>query len=176
MSGDKSISSIFYSDMRARCCLNQPSRNMASPWKKKLMLTFSSFLHHRSPFSSPRTRRCVPHLSPLSYLWLTNPQVVLAVVRVFYYTGPPSSASQIVKPLLRIMHVSREVERVVLAYLLIITRAHPVSIHIRHWDITHNCSIAIVLDAISAILSAYRRSFAGEKRQNQSNTEPLRRG
>lgn len=55
---------------------------------------------------------------------------MLAVVRVFYYTGPPSFASKIVNPLLRIIHVSREVERVVLAYLLIITRAHPVSIYI----------------------------------------------
>ncbi|KAG8213201.1 adaptin N terminal region-domain-containing protein [Butyriboletus roseoflavus] len=54
-----------------------------------------------------------------------NPAVVLAVVRVFYYTGPLSSTSKIVNPLLRIMHVSREVERVVLAYLLIITLAHP---------------------------------------------------
>ncbi|KAI9567299.1 adaptin N terminal region-domain-containing protein [Boletus coccyginus] len=54
-----------------------------------------------------------------------NPAVVLAVARVFYYTGSPSSTSKIVNPLLRIMHVSREVERVVLAYLLIITHAHP---------------------------------------------------
>ncbi|KAH0833137.1 adaptin N terminal region-domain-containing protein [Lanmaoa asiatica] len=54
-----------------------------------------------------------------------NPAVVLAVVRVFYYTGSPSSTSNIANPLLRIMHVSREVERVVLAYLLIVTRAHP---------------------------------------------------
>ncbi|KAG6374293.1 adaptin N terminal region-domain-containing protein [Boletus reticuloceps] len=54
-----------------------------------------------------------------------NPAVVLAVVRVFYYAGPPSSTSKVVNPLLRIMHVSREVERVVLAYLLIITRAQP---------------------------------------------------
>lgn len=69
MSGDKSISSIFYSDIRARCCLNQPSLNMVNPWRKKLMLTFSSSLHHRSPFSSPRTRRCVAHLSRLPYPW-----------------------------------------------------------------------------------------------------------
>ncbi|KAF9223557.1 hypothetical protein BS17DRAFT_782090 [Gyrodon lividus] len=54
-----------------------------------------------------------------------NPAVVLATVRVFYYTGPPSSTSKIVNPLLRILHVSREAERVVLAYLLVITRAHP---------------------------------------------------
>ncbi|KAF8433374.1 adaptin N terminal region-domain-containing protein [Boletus edulis BED1] len=54
-----------------------------------------------------------------------NPAVVLAVVRVFYYAGPPSSTNKVVNPLLRIMHISREVERVVLAYLLIITRAQP---------------------------------------------------
>ena len=53
---------------------------------------------------------------------------MLAVVRVFYYAGPPSFASKIVNPLLRILHVSREVERVVLTYLVIVTRAHPVSI------------------------------------------------
>ncbi|KAF8841272.1 hypothetical protein BDN67DRAFT_967479 [Paxillus ammoniavirescens] len=54
-----------------------------------------------------------------------NPAVVLAAVRVFYYTGSPSSISRIVDPLIRILQVSREAERVVLAYLLVITRAHP---------------------------------------------------
>ncbi|KIJ66764.1 hypothetical protein HYDPIDRAFT_174147 [Hydnomerulius pinastri MD-312] len=54
-----------------------------------------------------------------------NPAVVLAVVRVVYYTGPPSSSSKIVNPLLRILHVSREAERVVLAYLMVVTREHP---------------------------------------------------
>lgn len=93
------------------------------------MLTCSSSLCHLSPFFSPRTQRYVSYLFLLPYPRFTYPQVVLAVVRVFYYAGPPSSTSKIVNPLLRIMHASREVERVVLAYLLIITRAHPVSIH-----------------------------------------------
>ncbi|KAF9234612.1 adaptin N terminal region-domain-containing protein [Melanogaster broomeanus] len=54
-----------------------------------------------------------------------NPAVVLAVVRVFYYGAPPSWISKIVNPLLRILHASRENERVVLAYLFVITCAHP---------------------------------------------------
>ncbi|KAH7884593.1 adaptin N terminal region-domain-containing protein [Phlebopus sp. FC_14] len=54
-----------------------------------------------------------------------NPAVVLAVVRVFYYAGSPVSINKIVNPLLRILHVSKEAERVVLAYFTVITRVHP---------------------------------------------------
>ncbi|CCM06428.1 uncharacterized protein FIBRA_08689 [Fibroporia radiculosa] len=46
-----------------------------------------------------------------------NPAVVLAVARVFYYLGPQSQTSKVVLPLLRLLHASQEVERVVLAYL-----------------------------------------------------------
>lgn len=63
MSGDKFISSTFFSDMRAQCYLNQPCRNKVN-LRKKLMLTFSSCLHHRNSFSSPRTRRYVVHSFP----------------------------------------------------------------------------------------------------------------
>ncbi|KAI9001544.1 adaptin N terminal region-domain-containing protein [Trametes punicea] len=49
-----------------------------------------------------------------------NPAVVLAVARVFYYLGPPSDLPKIVPPLLRLLHVSPEVERVVLTNLVLI--------------------------------------------------------
>ncbi|EPQ54294.1 hypothetical protein GLOTRDRAFT_62844 [Gloeophyllum trabeum ATCC 11539] len=57
-----------------------------------------------------------------------NPAVVLAVTRVFYYLSPSpssSSLSTIVQPLLRLLTVSKEVERVVLVYILVIARRAP---------------------------------------------------
>jgi len=51
-----------------------------------------------------------------------NPAVVVAVARVFYYLGPPSEVAKIVPPLLRLLHVSAEVERIVLTYLTITSR------------------------------------------------------
>ncbi|KAI0714423.1 adaptin N terminal region-domain-containing protein [Cerioporus squamosus] len=48
-----------------------------------------------------------------------NPAVVLAVARVFYYLGPHSDLPKIVPPLLRLLHVSPEVERVVLRNLVL---------------------------------------------------------
>ncbi|KAG2036307.1 adaptin N terminal region-domain-containing protein [Suillus americanus] len=54
-----------------------------------------------------------------------NPAVVLAVARAFYYLAPSSILSKIGAPLLRLLSVSREVERVTLAYLLVVARSHP---------------------------------------------------
>ncbi|KAJ3481196.1 hypothetical protein NLI96_g7828 [Meripilus lineatus] len=51
-----------------------------------------------------------------------NPAVVLAVARAFYYLAPSSESKKAIPPLLRLLHVSSEVERVVLTYLLIISR------------------------------------------------------
>ncbi|KZT73489.1 hypothetical protein DAEQUDRAFT_754362 [Daedalea quercina L-15889] len=56
-----------------------------------------------------------------------NPAVVLAVARAFYYLAPSSEVPKLVLPLLRLLHASREVERVVLAYLLIASRTLSVS-------------------------------------------------
>ncbi|KAF8240686.1 hypothetical protein L208DRAFT_1231334 [Tricholoma matsutake] len=54
-----------------------------------------------------------------------NPAVVLAVTRVFYYAGTPSYLPKIVHPLLRLLSVSKEVERIVLVYILLISRSSP---------------------------------------------------
>ncbi|GLB40583.1 putative non-SMC mitotic condensation complex subunit 1 [Lyophyllum shimeji] len=54
-----------------------------------------------------------------------NPAVILAVARVFYYAGPPSYLSKIVHPVLRLLSTSKEVERVVLVYLNVISRTAP---------------------------------------------------
>ncbi|KAJ3811520.1 adaptin N terminal region-domain-containing protein [Lentinula aff. lateritia] len=51
-----------------------------------------------------------------------NPAVVLAVVRVFWYAGPPSVHVKVVRPLLRLLHISKEVERVTLSYILVLAR------------------------------------------------------
>ncbi|THU96338.1 hypothetical protein K435DRAFT_858648 [Dendrothele bispora CBS 962.96] len=52
-----------------------------------------------------------------------NPAVVLAATRVFWYAGLPSMYPKFVGPLLRLLHTSKETERVVLSYLLLITRS-----------------------------------------------------
>ncbi|KAG6828949.1 hypothetical protein H0H87_000222 [Tephrocybe sp. NHM501043] len=54
-----------------------------------------------------------------------NPAVVLAVTRIFFYAGLPSSLHKIVNPLLRLLSSSAEVERVVLVYLNVISRSVP---------------------------------------------------
>ncbi|KAF9065321.1 adaptin N terminal region-domain-containing protein [Rhodocollybia butyracea] len=51
-----------------------------------------------------------------------NPAVVLAVVRTFWYAGPPSAYGKIVRPLLRLLQFSKEVERVTLSYILVLAR------------------------------------------------------
>ncbi|KXN91626.1 AP-3 complex subunit beta-2 [Leucoagaricus sp. SymC.cos] len=51
-----------------------------------------------------------------------NPASVMAAVRVIYYAGPPGYLERVVQPLLKLLHKSREVERVVLVYLLIIVQ------------------------------------------------------
>ncbi|KAJ3781899.1 adaptin N terminal region-domain-containing protein [Lentinula aff. detonsa] len=51
-----------------------------------------------------------------------NPAVVLASVRIFWYLGPPSVHSKVVRPLLRLLQVSKEVERVTLSYILVLAR------------------------------------------------------
>ncbi|KAH8100165.1 adaptin N terminal region-domain-containing protein [Cristinia sonorae] len=51
-----------------------------------------------------------------------NPAVVMAVARAFYYLAPPSETKKLVPPLIRLLHISPEVERVVLTYLLIVSQ------------------------------------------------------
>jgi AP-3 complex subunit beta len=50
-------------------------------------------------------------------------KVVLAVVRVFYYIAPPSQSKKIIQPMLRLLHVSSEVERTVIPYLLMVSQS-----------------------------------------------------
>ena len=57
---------------------------------------------------------------------LTVVQVVLAVARVFYYIAPPSQMQKLVAPLLRLLHISPEIERVVLSHLLVVANTAPV--------------------------------------------------
>jgi AP-3 complex subunit beta len=50
----------------------------------------------------------------------------MSMTRAFYYLALPSQHHKIVHPLLRILAVSPEVERVVLTYILSISHAAPV--------------------------------------------------
>ncbi|KAH9958555.1 adaptin N terminal region-domain-containing protein [Russula dissimulans] len=54
-----------------------------------------------------------------------NPAVVMSVTRAFYYLALPSRYHGIVHPLLRLLAVSPEIERVVLAYILSISHTAP---------------------------------------------------
>ncbi|KAL0954776.1 hypothetical protein HGRIS_003726 [Hohenbuehelia grisea] len=54
-----------------------------------------------------------------------NPAVVLAVARAFYYAATEVRLTPVVQPLLRLLSISNEVERVVLAYIILISRDHP---------------------------------------------------
>ncbi|KIK10203.1 hypothetical protein K443DRAFT_126976 [Laccaria amethystina LaAM-08-1] len=60
-----------------------------------------------------------------SVCYSRNPAVVLAATRVFYYGAPTSQLPKIVHPLLRLLNTSPEVERVVVVYLLVITKSAP---------------------------------------------------
>jgi hypothetical protein len=50
-----------------------------------------------------------------------NPSVVLAATKVFYYLAPRSDWKKVITPLLRLLAVSKEVERVVIRYLVVLT-------------------------------------------------------
>lgn len=53
-------------------------------------------------------------------------QVVMAVARVFFYLAPSSQLDKVVSPLLRLLPLSKEIERVVLANLIILIQESPV--------------------------------------------------
>ncbi|KAF6757176.1 beta-NAP protein [Ephemerocybe angulata] len=50
-----------------------------------------------------------------------NPSVVLAATKVYYYLAPTAYWEKFVSPLLRLLTVSNEVERVVIRYLVVLT-------------------------------------------------------
>ncbi|KAI6103868.1 adaptin N terminal region-domain-containing protein [Pisolithus croceorrhizus] len=83
-----------------------------------------------------------------------NPAVVLAVVRVFYYTGSPSSFCKVINPLLRIQLNSRETERVVLPYISAIALEYPhlFSPHYAHFLICTNDPRQVKRDKIKVLL------------------------
>lgn len=66
------------------------------------------------------------------YRWLTRIQVVLAAARAIYYLGPPSRLNRVISPLLRLLHTSPEVERVMVEECYVIARNHPVSNYTFH--------------------------------------------
>ena len=58
--------------------------------------------------------------------FLTSFKVVLTAARLIYYLAPASQLSDAIGPLLRLLVGSKEVERVVLASLLVIADKNPV--------------------------------------------------
>ena len=63
---------------------------------------------------------------------------MLAVARAFQYLGLPSDTKKIVSPLLRLLRMSPEIERVTLAYILSVARSSPVRQHLVHYAIDTN--------------------------------------
>lgn len=53
--------------------------------------------------------------------------MVIAATRVIFYAAPPSYWPKFVHPLMRLLMTSKEVERVVIVDLIIITKSVPVS-------------------------------------------------
>jgi AP-3 complex subunit beta len=53
--------------------------------------------------------------------------VVIAATKVIFYAAPPSYWPKFVHPLMRLLMTSKEVERVVIVDLIIITKSVPVS-------------------------------------------------
>jgi len=101
---------------------------------------------------------------------LTNEfKVVVAATRVMFYAGPPSYWSSFVHPLLRLLSSSQEVERVVLADLLIITHKHPVRSlggFILMIFRVKSILLAPLCTLFPSLLTAFRRSHASQERQD----------
>jgi AP-3 complex subunit beta len=53
--------------------------------------------------------------------------VVVAATKVIFYAAPPSYWPKFVHPLMRLLMTAKEVERVVIVDLIIITKSVPVS-------------------------------------------------
>ena len=50
----------------------------------------------------------------------------MAATRVFYYAGTPSYHGKIVQPLIRLLAMSKEVERVTITHILLLSESLPV--------------------------------------------------
>jgi len=97
----------------------------------------------------------------------------MAAAKVYFYTAPPSYWPTFVQPLLRLLTVSKEVERVVLVDLLIITRKVPVSciFIFTSTPFTHHSFTAPLRTVLHAVPRAIRRSHASEKEQDTAPAE-----
>ncbi|KAH8117745.1 adaptin N terminal region-domain-containing protein [Phellopilus nigrolimitatus] len=95
----------------ARCMLTKPSA------------TFAVEEETEREEVDPDLQLLLTSAEPL--LMSRNPAVVLAVARAFFYLSPSSQLAKTVNPLLRLLPTSREVERVVLACFVVISRDAP---------------------------------------------------
>jgi len=127
----------------ARTMLPRPTRDELDP---DVMLLLSSV--------EPILMSCNPAVSLLlfSHRFLTDfCQSVMAAARVIFYAGPPVYLQKIVQPLLRLLHSSKEVESIVLVYLLIVAQKSPVG---------HNFFTAQkLIFLVQELLSAYHTRF-----------------
>ncbi|KAF9565363.1 hypothetical protein CPC08DRAFT_784525 [Agrocybe pediades] len=97
-----------------------------------------------------------------------NPAVVLAASRVLFYAGPPSYWPKFVGPLLRLLSVSKEVERVVLVDILIIaaSASHLFALHYTRFVARSDDLVPVKKDKIKLLLKVVTMdSWAGILRE-----------
>lgn len=136
----------------------------------KLLLTSSEPLFQSR---NPAVSIC-PVLYMKHVLILVREQVVLAVARAFHYLSLPSDAKKIVSPLLRLLHLSPEIERVTLAYILIVTRSSPVCMQVAFSllivDLLSFCFQDVVFGSLEFVPCEDRRYSKSEERQDATST------
>lgn len=105
----------------ARTMLPRPTGDELDP---DVMLLLSSV--------EPILMSCNPAVSLLLFRQSIYPifndfsQSAMAAARAIFYAGPPVYLQKIVQPLLRLLHSSKEIERIVLVYLSIVAQKSPV--------------------------------------------------
>jgi len=107
----------------ARTMLPRPIEGEELDRDVKLLLTSSE------PLFQSRNAAVRMH-SPSATDFDLCKQVVLGTTRVFYYIGTPASHSKAVSPLLRLLHISPGVERVVLTYILVMVQNNAVRVSV----------------------------------------------
>ena len=98
--------------------------------------------------------------------------MVIAATKVIFYTAPPSYWPKFVHPLMRLLMKSKEVERVVIVDLIIITKSVPVSRSLIEVGFTDNvCGLALVLPLLYSFFSTLGRLTTGKEGQDQATSQ-----
>ena len=90
--------------------------------------------------------------------------MVIAATKVIFYAAPPSYWPKFVHPLMRLLMTSKEVERVVIVDLIIITKSVPVSCDLVEMGLIDNVDwLALVLPLLYSLFGTVRRFTTSEE-------------